>query len=725
MPIKVLFVLAAAAASFALAYLPPALGLDWWWTGLLVLVSAVSAVWQGCNWLLGGEAFRLVDWTVKVWWSRAYILAVGLHTVWIACAAVEGWWWLPALAGLALAELATAIIWQFNITQVRIARPPGEIEKKVFDGELVDDLPDYRDDWELDDVLGAAVLAGVGHSHYQVVQTEELPDGAGVSWECLRESQLAVARRALRQAQVQAKAAGEDWRAVAMPKIEALPALTRKNAEDIGLAVQELLGVPVPRSGVDVTEDGQMGRVTITVTWTKPASKALPFRVLDGSRLDPRAVPVGRDRRAHEVTADLCQHIKIVGATGSGKTALERIIILAGILVGKVVVCGAAKVEDLVADIVDIDDGTGSPVELPIRVAQGMDDTLKMLVAMLGEATRREHLPADERRALTPIWIVVTESTRVLTDHSRVIRWQGRDWTAGQIVGHLTRSTLFVQVYVVLSGQDFLVEFWGAEGGSIFNNTTLTAMCRSGNADERRRALGDRFYGLPDLPEPGETYLADRGEPRYVQLYYPQESAKPVLHDGPTIAQIARAHTLQPRARWTPDELAATGTWFASLPTRDSGEFRAYLQGRSRQADPPAPGTDGPRSEHADLLAAAGDMVAAALARTAIPLPAADADRAPEPAPVPEPEVTAAVQRPPLTDRVVALVTAAGRMGRREILAALLAEGYETSQQSVDNLLGRLVDVRQVLVRPPGTKGVYTPAHTPARALTSRSPSPV
>lgn len=718
MSIKMLWVACAVGVSAVLAYLPPRLGLAWWWHTLLVTAVWAVVTWWGRDELVGGTKLQEVAFSKRQRWAKAFVVGSTAHAAWILGAASADWWWWPLpLVAWGLVEWAVAAAWQYRVTHIReraalvLARPG------VLDAELVDD-PDVADLTGLVDtddlvVLGEALLAGIGRGHYRVVDAEELPGQIGATWLVRRQSQLAVAAQALREARRQAVLAGQDPNTVPPPKIEELTALTRKDADNLGLAYQELTGETVLRDGVDITPGEQVGEVTITVTLREIGTRAIPYTALDDTPRDPDVLVLGGDRRGRPVPINPRQHIKIIGATGSGKSAVETVLIAEGIVRGHVDLCGAEKVFDLAEDLVD---NLGDDVDMPIRVVDGIEDTLRMIAAKLELARYRMSLPKARRVGLRPNWLVITESSRVLTDRSRTVHWNGRDWYADELIGHFGRSTLGAQVYLVLSSQDGLVDLWGNQAGSLHNNTGVTILVRSRNADERRRMLGDEYYGLPNLRQPGEAYIADNAPPVYAKALYPQETSpdKPVLHDGPTVADIGRVRARQAR-EFTGEELAAQGDWYRSLPRRMTDEYRDYLRGlRAR------PGSTADRAQPADpvaqLLAEADAMVARSLGRGL-------AEQVVEAA---GPDVVAfvsqVVERAPLRERIVQLVEQAGRMGRKEVLAALLTEGYETTQQSVDNALSALAKPNGRLKRDTLAAGVYLPAHT---SLTSPSPSAV
>ncbi|MEV8439206.1 hypothetical protein AB0425_17665 [Actinosynnema sp. NPDC051121] len=724
MSIKLMWVVSAVMVSAVLAYLPPRLGLAWWWHTLLVIGVWATVTWWGRGELLGGskleDVARRRPEKLKPW-ATAFTFASTIHAIWILASFFTGWWWPLILVAWGVLEWVVAAAWQYRVTHVRERASLVLARQDVLEGELVDE-PDVSDLTGLVDpddlvMVGEALLAGIGRAHYRVVHAEELPGQIGATWQVRRQSQLAVAAEALREARRQALLAGQDPNTVPPPKIEELAALTRKDADNLGLAYQELTGEPVLRDGVDITPGEQVGEVTITVTLREIGTRAIPYEALDDDPRDPNKLVLGGDRRGHPVPINPRQHIKIIGATGSGKSAIETVLIAEGIVRGHVDLCGAEKVFDLAEDLVD----NLGDVDMPIRVVDGIEDTLRMIAAKLDLARYRLSLPKAQRVGLRPNWLVITETSKVLLDRSRTVHWNNRDWYADELIGHFGRSTLSAQIYLVLSSQDGLVDLWGNQAGSIHNNTGVTILVRSRNADERRRMLGDEYYGLPNLRQPGEAYIADNAPPVYAKALYPQETGadKPVLHDGPTVADIGRIRARQAR-EFTSEELAAQGDWYRSLPRRMTDEYRDYLRGLR-----PRPGSTADQAQPADpaaQLLAEADAAVASWLPAALEAPALAQQVVDAAGPELMTFVSQVVERPPLRTRIVELVETAGRLGRKEVLAALLAEGYDTSQQSVDNALSALARKNGPLKRDRLTAGVYLPAHA---SLTSPAPAPV
>ncbi|GAA1281694.1 hypothetical protein [Saccharothrix xinjiangensis] len=694
----------------ALAITPAAVGASWWIHALVVAVPAGLITWQGRDILLQGRAFEeLGSNRVRERMASWFTVALALHLIWIAATATGllSWWQAgPCLAALGALEWAVAANWEYRVTRIK---PAAQVE--VFEAELVDDEPPTYYDGLDDSALGTAVLAALGFDHYVVLppnRAEELRPGVTV-WVCQKLTPLAYAEQLYKTAVRQAIARRQAPERVKIPEIKELPTLTHKDAEEIANVIMSLTGVEMAGDYVEVVRHRLAGRVIITVATTDIGAQALPYTALDATPRDPRRMAIGLAKRGTDVAVNPRQHWKLIGPTGSGKSGAENVWIAEDIVRGhRVIVCGADKVWDLVEEWVD---GLGG-VDLPIRAVQGLGDTLRALVAVARHARWKQTLPAAQRAGIAPVRLVVTESSRVMVDRSLTIGWDGRDWTAGELIGHISRSTQGADDWLLLSSQDFDHDYWGTEAASIKNNTGGTLLCRSRNADERRRALGDAYYGLPDLQHPGESYVKDSGIPEYVKLFYPQESdpSKPRLHDGPTVRDIARIRAGQAR-EFTGEELRVMGTWFATLPRRMTPAYRDYLRGERpltiqiEDDDFTAP------QRGADALIAEADAM---LAQLGIPLPAA--------LPAPEPQVAEALQRPPLRERIVQLVEQAGQLGRKDVLAALLAEGYDTTQQSVDNALSALAKPRGRLRRDQAAAGVYLPAHT---SLTSPTPTPV
>jgi hypothetical protein len=719
MSIKVACVLAGLIGTALLAVMPAAWGVSWWVRVLLPVPIALFVLWRGRLVLLGGVAFEEIAYSVRSRMVTALGAAIVLHTAWVVLVAIGPLaWWHEALALILLSvvEWLVALDWEFRVTRVKRPQNPSS-QVVVHEAELVDDAPTGYDNLG-DQALGTAVLAAMGFSHYVVLRPdpdEQCSPGVAV-WVCQKLTPFAHAQRLYDAAVRRAKADDKDWQQISFPEVKDLPTLTHKHSEDIGNVIMSLTGVEMGADFVEVAKHRVAGRVIITAATSDIGQNALPYTALDATARDPRRMVIGLAKRGTEVTVNPCQHWKLIGATGSGKSGAENVWMAEDLVRGhRVILCGAAKVWDLGEEWVE----NLGDCDMPIKIVQGLGDTLRVLVAVCRFASWKQTLPAAQRAGIAPVRVAITESSRVMVDRSMTIHWEGRDWTAGELIGHIGRSYQGADVWLLLSAQDFDHDYWGTEAASIKNNTGGTLLVRSRNADERRRALGDSYYGLPDLQHPGETYAKDNGAPVYVKLFYPQESdpSKPRLHDGPTVSQIAYIRARQ-AAHFTSEELRVMGEWFATLPTRMTPDFRDYLRGlRSLSPITEDASARAPHQRTNDLLAEVDAMLAAAGALPVGALPA--------PATGPEPEVVGVPQHVPLRDRIVQLVEQAGQLGRKELVAALLAEGYETSQQSVDNALSALAKPNGGrLKRHNDTAGVYLPAHA-SPSLTSPTPTPV
>lgn len=695
---KAVCVLAGLIATGAVGVLPAVLGAPTWVAVLVVLVAGVGVtVWARAV-FLGGTVFEAIGYSSRLNMARATTAAVAFHVLW-ALLAPHGlltWQWTAGLlAGLGVLEWVLAEVWDYQVTHVKpraqVAVPERHVAA-VADAEVPPTAAG----------LMTEVLRQIGKDHYDQVADGAL--GYGGWWELQMLTPLQAAERAAK-----AEHAVDPSKPFPKLKIKDLAPLASADCEVIATTIQSLTGVEMMTDWVQVTPKRAAGRVVVTVTTEDVMAKAKPYTALDDSPRDPDAMTIGLDIRAQDVQVNPRQHRVIVGATGSGKSALENVSIAEGLVRGEVWVCGAEKVWSLLEDWLDQFDG--EDVDLPIWAVQGMEDTLRMMAAAMDVARYRQGLSAAQKGDLTPLWVVMTESPRVLMDTSMQITWEGRKYTASQLTGHGARSTLSAQVYWVWSAQDYDHDMFGTEAASIKNNIGVTVLCRSRSGDERRRAFGDKFYGLPNLYNPGEAYVQDHRDPVHAKLFYPQESdpAKPRLHDGPTIREIARIRAGQRRDLGLDAGSArAAGVFYASRPRRMTAAHRDYLRGVGQ----PVPVVRDPEAE----VAAEADAFLARVMPQPKALPAA-LTVTELPAPVVESVV------PDLTwgDRVVQLVEdAGGRMRRKDIRAGLAATGAEPSEGVLNNVLadlklsGRLKNV---------PVGVYELPHL--TDLTSPTPSPV
>lgn len=692
---KVVCVLAGLLATGAVAMLPAVLGAPTWSAVLAVLVVAVGVTVWARSVFLGGTAFELIGYGSRLNMARATTAATTVHVLWALLAPHDLWTWQWAaglLVGLGALEWALAAWWDYQVTHVK---PRAQIA-----------VPDrHLPALELDEVPPTAaglmheVLRQLGKDHYDQVADGAL--GYGGWWELQMLTPMQAAERAAK-----AEHASDPTKPFPKLKIKDLTPLTSADCESIATTIQSLTGVEMMTDWVQVTSKRAAGRVVVTVTTEDVMAKAIPYTALDDTPRPRNEMAIGLDVRGEPVTVDPCQHWVIVGATGSGKSALENVVIGEGLVRGEVWVCGAEKVWALMEDWVDL---LGADDEVRIWAVQGMDDTLKMMAAAMDVARYRQGLSAAQKGDLTPLWVVMTESPRVLMDKTMQITWEGRKYFASELTAHGGRSTLSAQVYWVWSAQDYDHEMFGDQAASIKKNSDLTVIVRSRNPDERRRAFGDSFYGLPDLYNRGEAYVQNGRTPVHAKLFYPQESdpAKPLLHDGPTIQEIAKVRAGQ-RGGLDAGSARAAGVMYAERPLRMTAAHRDYLRGVGQRA----PVVRDPEAE----AAAQVDAFLAQVMPKAKALPAA-----PPAAELPAPVVGPVV--PDLTwgDRIIQLVTdAGGRMRRKDIRAGLVAAGAEPSEGVLNNVLGDL-KLAGRLKNP--TIGLYELPHL--TDLTSPTPSPV
>lgn len=662
---KAVCVLAGLLATVAVAVLPAVLGAPMWLAVLAVLVVAVGVTVWARSVFLGGAVFKAIGYTSRLRMARATTAAVTMHALWALLAPhdVLTWQWATGLlAGLGVLEWVFAAWWDYQVTHVK---PRAQVA--VPDRHLPVVEPDAVPPTAAG--LMTEVLRQVGKDHYVQVADGALDYGGW--WELQLLTPLQAAERAAK-----AEHAADLTKPFPKLKVKDLTPLTSADCEVIATTIQSLTGVEMMTDWVQVTPKRAAGRVVVTVTTEEVMAKAKPYTALDATPRDPDKMTIGLDIRAQDVQVNPRQHRVIVGATGSGKSALENVSIAEGLVRGEVWVCGAEKVWALLEDW--LDQFEGEDVEPPIWAVQGMPDTLRMMAAAMDVARYRQSLSAAQKGDLTPLWIVMTESPRVLMDASKRITWEGREYTASQLTGHGARSTLSAHVYWVWSAQDYDHDMFGTEAASIKSNVGVTVLCRSRSGDERRRAFGDKFYGLPNLYNPGEAYVQDHRDPVHAKLFYPQESdpAKPKLHDGPTTREIARVRAGQRRPLDAGSAWAA-GAMYAARPRRMTAAHRDYLRGVGQ----PAPVV---RDEAAEVAAEADAFLAKVMPKA---LPAG--------AP-PAPEIEAPVVEPVVPDRtwgnrIVQLVTdAGGRMRRKDIRAGLVAAGTEPTEGVLNNVLADL-----------------------------------
>lgn len=616
----------------------------WWWRGELG---------RGVSYLEFSDAARR-------WMAYAITFAVLTHCVWVVWAISTPADWKNhayRLLALAAVEFAVAAGWEHRLTRLMPAPPPEPVpstEVEVFEPTLVDnDQPNLQ---TADETMQAILLRG-GWPYVLVTEASKLPNGhKGVTFEA----------RAL-TALTASELTGED--------VTKVRALQLGDEEDLATAVEEYLNLPMETRWVRIQGTPRPNRVRVTVAVEDILSKAHPYPLNNDMLPRGSHLEIGAQMHGEPVMLNPYQHGIICGATRSGKTSLVNVVIAELTrLPGRVWLCGAEKVYDIVGQWLDPHMGTDRPLPLD-WVVEGQKDTLAMLAEGFSEARWRQNLPHADRNNLDPLWIVIEEAPRVLRDRRTRITFEDTEYSTSGYVGHFTRSTNSASVHLILLSQEYDNPMFGDDAASIKENSGYTIIMRSKSGDERSRAFGRGGAALPNLYKSGEYYIQDGSDPYPAKGRYIQETDSRLskLHEGATLTDVSLARSALVTAR-SSGRIAPGTTMYRNRPQIMTLEYHNYLR-----AVGPAPFTRG-ELEISKYDAAEDTAATIARLRAEIEGPARLHVVDDEPA------------RPKMREFIVdTLQNSADGITTAELLAAALDAGFEkTSKSSVENALTAL-----------------------------------
>jgi hypothetical protein len=649
------------------------------WTfhlGALTIVGGLLVGLAGLTWwvrgeLIRGEAFVAIPSRARTAMSWAVVAAAAAHAAWMAAFLlawpVPLWEWVRVPLLLGVTEWVVAGLWTRRITKVR--PPSKDLAVVVHEAELAGPPPTAEASF-------AAALDRIGRSYLQIESHAVLD--YGFTFSVRLPSQMAV--------MMAAQAATQDGKA--KQTRSEIRHLTRDDTEFLAIAWSEVTGNSMMADWVVVTDEREAGMRQVTVITCDVLALAHPYpleqrrtrgaRVLAGVRID--GLPITLNAR---------QHVALVGKTGSGKTGTANCLFaeltlpdeVTG-LPGRVWVGGRRKIYDLVGQWLDCHLDTDRP--LPFDwVVQGQEDTLDMLVTAMTEAQRRQALPHAERAGLEDIWVWIEEVASFLRDTSVKAWFSGRWYTASELYAEARQTTKSAGIFLVDLAQQFTNAMYGDEASSVKANVGAMILMQSTNGDERGEMFGKGGAAMGDLYNAGEFYLRDGAAPvRGKSLYIQEIDARmAALHDGPNVVDVSMARSAMLAAMPSrPDVIA--GEAYAARPRTMTREFHEYLRGVAAMKELAAAPVR-PELSIADqvreLVATMDDEVAVFEQALAPPMRLAP------------------VKPPPRTDRIVALLTAAGGpMATADIMAALHAEGDLVERGPLDNTLSALAGKQRV-----------------------------
>ena len=638
----------------------------WLWSGVAGAVAAGTS-WISSVIIHRSPALVEISYADRTLMARGVAAASAAHVAWITGFGLrpDAWpAWVAGLAALGLGEYAAARGLEYKATHL------GGREQLPAPAELP----------TLQEVTRSETAAQVGF--------RAALERARLGWLRLLECERigSVGWRFVVQVPSQGGKAGE------------AASLTPSQGEHIAIALSEVTGVPLMSDWVRIAKLPYAGQYAISVVTEDVMGRVIPY--VDDPTPTSITEPciVGYQLDGTPAGERLDQHGQTIGKSRWGKTSLVHV---KGAHITRCWdavwwVCGTEKVYDLVAGWLQPYEGTDRYVPID-WIAQGLEDTLQMLVGAMRLARYRQRVPLSRRRRWRKIIITLDEAAFALRNRSQAVMYDGKMRTADELVAMLRQGAGSGEVYVHLITQRGTNDQLGDYGGDTKAQAGFTEVFASQDPDELGRAFGD--YKLPRPRHRGE-FWANLGEGEVLNLKAPYiqevDPARERLHDGVTIADVSWARRdLVADQPLDDDEAAAVGEAYITR-RRTADELVAYLTGETAPVEQETGGLDtglgADASYQAGRAAAAAELEA--LLGPAPSAPAAPTTPVPAPAAAVAPAAVAEIpaRLAPRRDRIVELVRAAGAMTTGQIIEALREqEGEDISETSVANTLRELV----------------------------------
>lgn len=489
----------------------------------------------------------------------------------------------------------------------------------------------------------------------------------------------------------------------------------RDSAEAIAVALTEITGVRLRRNWVEVEQTEYAGEYTVAVMTKDVMAEVRPYvdDATPASINDP--APIGVHVDGTRATLDLRGHGQVIAQSGAGKTSFINLVVayLTRCVDAVPWLCGRRKQYESWGAWLESYMGTDH--DLPIDwIANGQEDTVNMLLAAWLIVQWRQAVPFDEREAWPAVVILLDEATDVLADTTVSVTYGGERFTASKLLEMLGRGAMSAGVYIVPITHRGTNAMFGDQGGNTKSSFAWSAALRSNDEADLGRVIGD--HKLQPLEHQGELYLKQRSQaPRRTKGDYMQEIGKPNAPQtgGITVPEVgwSRRHMV---THLDAGSQRAAGSIYAARHRRMTPAMRDYLRHGAPQQPAVDPGAKSLTTVSAEGQSAQLDQRAATSSRAAGYEAArqqiAAIEAAAAAAAVSTPVATVTVLDKPASrkDRIAAIVRAAGRISRAEIVERLRAEGDELGNgRVVDNALRELRD-EGVLDRP--ETGVYVEA---------------
>lgn len=474
-------------------------------------------------------------------------------------------------------------------------------------------------------------------------------------------------------------------------------------AEDLAIAISELLNKATPTHFVEITKlsDEGAGLFDVVILTRDIMADAIAFEDDNSPITLDTPVEFGfhMDGTPAELRLRGCG--RIVAKSQSGKTNLLMNFILHLLRCTDTEVWFAGRrkmfetLSQLLLKYLDTDE------ELPLVIASGQADTLRMLQAALNVMEHAQNLLPHERAMLKEIVLIIDEATDIFSDDTIRFSYQNRMIDASEAFEMLQRGGKSAGISLIVVTHRDVNHSLGDEGGDIKAGFDWEMVLMTNDDMLVGRVFG--HYGLPKLKNPGEVYYAYSGHnPRRAKVKYIAEVGKrgaPVTN-GITVPEAGwnrRVHTHH--RHLSPDVQRAAGEFYARRHRRFDAALMDYL----RYGPPPAPSkaaalgaavATAPALEPGpDGLATAltpeeaGKARAEALIAAVRSMGAAPAAIAEAPVETMPPVTTLKGRGPTMLTRVHSLLAERGPMTSREIFETLRAEELRvTGQIKLDNI---------------------------------------
>lgn len=561
------------------------------WAGLAALIGipawATIPVFAAVAWLFSVVANRVVHGSRMFHQvshrSKRHIVhlltgAAAAHTLWVVVFALRPTlWpvWLLVLAGVGAVEYLLAHGQQYLLTQLKPVAPSQEVvQRRAAAAQRAAQREADKTRQMFETALVDARLGWVKVKSWKSVGVEK-PGDKPYGAEFLLQVPSA---RAVAQTDKGAAASA---------------ALGPQHAEPLAIALANVLSdasiaqgggeVELHSDWVTFTKLPQAGAYSVTVVNEDVMDRT--FAYVDDQDWTTMATPAvfGKEMNGRIFKQPLAGHSRAIGGSRWGKSSQFHVEVAHCTKADAVVwVGGVEKLYDLVAGWIESYRGKG--MRPPIDwIANGQLDTLRMVVAAMNVARWRQRQPMHKRVGW-PYLIVFLDEVSFFADNRRVtIKYQGQDVNAGQILATCMKGAASANVLFKMASQRSTNDQFGDKGGEVNTNWMYSSVFHSADEAEVGRVMGNAYYKLENPAHRGECWLRSaetQGQPRRMKVPYIQsvDPTQPLLHSGPTLADVAWARRLFERELDAGSQRAA-GEHYERRHTMVDDEMMRYLTG--------------------------------------------------------------------------------------------------------------------------------------------------